>query len=398
MGAQIHCRSESQPPRSRLNASPHPAKANWTARKPKFRIDGLTIGRIAPPDQLLPLNVTSIEAVQLGRILGIRLMRVNNNTLRAGCRFSVSCFPLDLCELQVRSSTVMTMIRIRAVLLASVRGSFAAQTKSGAFAILQAAVCFAIFAVTDVHAEVSPKGKVSVLVYHDIQDGEAGSATPSAVRLSMFKQQMRYLSDNGYRTLGLNELEDYVSGKKEMTGKVVALHFDDGLKSVSEVLPVLSEYRFKASFAIVAGMVGVYPAMNWAEIKTISANPRYDILSHTMTHNCSYFKAYDGTPGKTSEKAEFELAQSRRLISEKIGKPVNALVWPCVAANRGLTELAARVGYTSLFRTDGQSNSAGSKDRFNIRRIGISGYCNMNEFARTVSTGVGIACAPSKSR
>ena len=96
MGAQIHCRSESQPPRSRLNASPHPAKANWTARKPKFRIDGLTIGRIAPPDQLLPLNITSVEAVQLGGILGIRLMRVNNNTLRARCRFEgrvpVFCF------------------------------------------------------------------------------------------------------------------------------------------------------------------------------------------------------------------------------------------------------------------------------------------------------------------
>ncbi len=289
------------------------------------------------------------------------------------------------------------MIQTQAA-LARVRKFFVAVMKPGAVGILQAAISLALFAVPDAHAEVGHKGKFSVLVYHDIQDGGPGSATPSVVRLSLFKQQMRYLSDNGYRTLALSEIEDYISGKQEMTGKVVALHFDDGLKSVSDVLPVLSEYRFKASFAIVAGMVGVYPAMNWTEIKKISANPRYDILSHTMTHNCASFKAFDGSPGKTSEKAEFELAESRRLISEKIGKPVNALVWPCVAANSGLAALASRVGYTSLFRTDGRSNTAGSKDRFNIRRIGISGYCDMNEFARTVSTGVGIACAPPKSK
>ena len=65
MGAQIHCRSESQPPRSRLNALPNAAEANWTARKPKFRIDGLPIGRIALPDQLLPLNITSSNAMQV---------------------------------------------------------------------------------------------------------------------------------------------------------------------------------------------------------------------------------------------------------------------------------------------------------------------------------------------
>lgn len=210
------------------------------------------------------------------------------------------------------------MIQTQAA-LARVRKFFVAVMKPGAVGILQAAISLALFAVPDAHAEVGHKGKFSVLVYHDIQDGGPGSATPSVVRLSPFKQQMRYLSDNGYRTLALSEIEDYISGKQEMTGKVVALHFTRRIEIGERTCrrPVLSEYRFKASFAIVAGMVGVYPAMNWTEIKKISANPRYDILSHTMTHNCASFKAFDGSPGKTSEKAEFELAESRRLISEK---------------------------------------------------------------------------------
>ena len=218
------------------------------------------------------------------------------------------------------------------------------------------------------------------------------------VRMSLFKKQMQYLSENGYRTLSLSEVEDFLSGKKTTEKKLVALHFDDGLKSVSEVLPILAEHRFKASFALVPGMVGVYPSMGWAEISKVFSNPQYDVLSHTMTHHCPTFAAYDGSPGKAGEKAEYELSESRRIISEKAGKQITALVWPCATVSSASVKLAVRLGYTSIFVTDGQSNYAGSGNRQNIHRIAISGYCSMNEFVRTVTDGVGFACSPPKAK
>lgn len=267
-----------------------------------------------------------------------------------------------------------------------------------AFTVVLIAIGTACVFATNAHAQANHNAKIPVLVYHDIQGSEEGASNPMVVRLSLFKKQMQYLSDNGYQTLGLSELEDFLSGKKTSEKKIVALHFDDGLKSVSEVLPVLSEHRFKASFALVPGMVGVYPAMNWADISKIIANPQYDVMSHTMMHRCQTFVAFDGSPGKGAEKAEFDLAESRRILSEKAGKQVSALVWPCGSVSSASVKLAVRLGYTSIFVTDGQTNYAGSGNRHNIHRIPISGYCSLNEFVRTVSDGGGITCAPPKAK
>ena len=267
-----------------------------------------------------------------------------------------------------------------------------------AFTVVLIAIGTACFSATNAYAQANRNAKITVLVYHDIQGGEDAQANHMVVRLSLFKKQMQYLSENGYQTLGLSELEDFLSGKKTSEKKIVVLHFDDGLKSVSEVLPVLSEHRFKASFALVPGMVGVYPSMTWAEISKIIGNPQYDVMSHTMMHRCQTFIAYEGSSGKTAEKAEHDLAESRRIISEKAGKQVSALVWPCATVSDASVKLAVRLGYTSLFVTDGQTNYAGSGNRHNIHRIGISGYCSMNEFVRTVSDGVGIACSPPKAK
>ena len=230
------------------------------------------------------------------------------------------------------------------------------------FTVVLLAIGTACLPATNACAQASQNARLTVLVFHDIQASEDAPSNPMVVRMSLFKKQMQY-----------------------------------GLKSVSEVLPILAEHRFKASFALVPGMVGVYPSMGWAEISKVFSNPQYDVLSHTMTHHCPTFAAYDGSPGKAGEKAEYELSESRRIISEKAGKQITALVWPCATVSSASVKLAVRLGYTSIFVTDGQSNYAGSGNRQNIHRIAISGYCSMNEFVRTVTDGVGFACSPPKA-
>lgn len=75
--------------------------------------------------------------------------------------------------------------------------------------------------------------------------------------LDCFRQNMKYLSDNGYRTLTLDEFYDWYCGKTEYYGeKVVVLTFDDGdIENYTNVLPVLREYGFSATVFLIGNKV-----------------------------------------------------------------------------------------------------------------------------------------------
>lgn len=50
------------------------------------------------------------------------------------------------------------------------------------------------------------------------------------------------------------------------------------------MLPILDRYLSKAMFRIFPGSGIGWPYMDWPEARTIARNPRYEVLSRTMTH------------------------------------------------------------------------------------------------------------------
>ena len=124
-----------------------------------------------------------------------------------------------------------------------------------------------------------------IIVYHQIRNSADGPPDSlEAISLATFEAQMRYLHEQGYATLSADEVVQFVRGGKPPSGRIVAIHFDDGWKSVQLALPVLDRYGFKATFWIIAGKGIGWPHLEWEEIQAIGKKPRYDIQSHSMTH------------------------------------------------------------------------------------------------------------------
>lgn len=64
---------------------------------------------------------------------------------------------------------------------------------------------------------------------------------------SCFERQMRFLAENGYRTIDTEELHGLLSGETPLLPKTVMLTFDDCRASLwSIVMPVLERYGLKA--------------------------------------------------------------------------------------------------------------------------------------------------------
>ena len=66
---------------------------------------------------------------------------------------------------------------------------------------------------------------VPVLNYHQVNDV---NISPLTIPVQVFKEQMDYLHRNGYHTITLDELYDYIVHDTPLPDKPVVITFDDG--------------------------------------------------------------------------------------------------------------------------------------------------------------------------
>lgn len=103
--------------------------------------------------------------------------------------------------------------------------------------------------------------------------------------------------------------------------------------------------------------------MNWDEIKELSRHPLITIGSHGSTHRM-LGKAYPW-------EAFYELKTSRKIIEEKLGKPVALVSYPYGHTNILINMMAKLVGYKRAFTT--RSSIVRKPDSFALPRIDLNG-------------------------
>ena len=133
--------------------------------------------------------------------------------------------------------------------------------------------------------------RVPILMYHYVSD-----APPTADRLRRdlsvspadFAEQMRYLHDNGFTTISLDQLYANLSTGAPLPPKPVALTFDDGyIDHYANVFPVLKQFGQTGTFFVVADYATFSYTnplyMSWQQIREM-ADAGMRIESHGRTH------------------------------------------------------------------------------------------------------------------
>lgn len=104
--------------------------------------------------------------------------------------------------------------------------------------------------------------------------------------------------------------------------------------------------------------------MNWEEIRDLH-KCGFSVGSHTLSH----IPLTDLAPAD----AEKEIAESGKILSQRIGAPVKGFSYPRGAWNRELAVMAKQAGYDYAVTTVFGSNKSGC-DRFALSRRSISDY------------------------
>ncbi|MBN2088581.1 polysaccharide deacetylase family protein [candidate division KSB1 bacterium] len=118
---------------------------------------------------------------------------------------------------------------------------------------------------------VEPK-KIPAFSYHRVINYE-------------FEQQLRYLKENGYRTITCDEFYEIHQLGNSISEKVVILTFDDGITNFYEVaFPLLQKYQSKAVVFLIGNWIDQPGMVTWEQVRTMHESGLVDFQSHTFNH------------------------------------------------------------------------------------------------------------------
>lgn len=120
--------------------------------------------------------------------------------------------------------------------------------------------------------------------------------------------------------------------------------FDDGhISNYVSALPLLEKYSCKATFFVIAGMIGAQNFMTWSQLREMAALG-HRVESHSFSH------VFLTRLGEAELRSE--LLRSKDTIENRLGQTVTALSAPHGRWNRWVVRMCAQTGYRQLYTSD----------------------------------------------
>jgi peptidoglycan/xylan/chitin deacetylase (PgdA/CDA1 family) len=218
---------------------------------------------------------------------------------------------------------------------------------------------------------------VPILMYHYVS---VPPLAASRYRLDLsvtpqnFEAQVKYLSDNGYTTIDLEDLYNYLATGARLPAKPVILTFDDGYRDAYDVVfPVLTRYKMKATFFVVSDFAGSgNPAfMDWIMVKALS-DAGMRIESHSRTH--------DDMRKRTFQNLVWEVLGPIEAITAYTGKRPHFFCYPFGKFDDDVIRVLKSVDTWAAMTTESGKTQQLS-NAMTWSRLRVHGSTSLDEFA-----------------
>jgi len=236
--------------------------------------------------------------------------------------------------------------------------------------------------------------KVPILMYHSISENNNRDTSPyyqTTTAPGVFAEQMRFLHENNYRVINLDEAIKKTERAEGTTDRHVVITFDDGFRDFyTQAFPVLSRYGFSATVFLPTAFIKEAAAnfkggdcLTWTQARELKG---VGVLfgSHTVSH-----------PQLTTVKSrqlEMEVQESKRVIEDKLGCPVESFAYPYAfpetdrTFKRRLRTLLEEAGYVNGVSTIIGTAGSGA-DRFFLPRLPVNSWDDLPLFRAKLEAG-----------
>lgn len=224
------------------------------------------------------------------------------------------------------------------------------------------------------NTDLKNKKKIKTLTYHFIYDSEKEECNQSICQsFNQFESHLKYIRENDYFTLRLNEVELYLAGKLQIPEKSIVLTIDDGTIFNTNAIKLLEKYEANATLFVITG---------WIDTKNLQSE-YLDLESHThKMHNQYECKGYGNQGGGILCLDEEYILNDLKTSQEKLGGS-KYFAYPFFDFNDRAINLLKKAGFKLAFigqyDTDGYSYP-GVTDPYKVRRTTIFSDTSMEEF------------------
>jgi peptidoglycan/xylan/chitin deacetylase (PgdA/CDA1 family) len=225
---------------------------------------------------------------------------------------------------------------------------------------------------------------IPVLMYHHVC-GVTRDHPELVVSRETFRKQVEYLAAHGYYTPRVSELLHREHDCLQRSP--VLITFDDGYLDMFEVaFPILKDFGFSA---VVSRSADFSRTSNWWDPDPDSLYGRLmgcahlreldkagmEIGSHAMHHS--------HLPLLPVQKLQYELAESKKVLEDLLGKEVIVFTYPYGETNNEIKKMVELVGYQCAFAA--YTGPLGFQaDLFEIRRIFMKNRSSVAYMAGTL--------------
>lgn len=193
---------------------------------------------------------------------------------------------------------------------------------------------------------------IPTIIYHSVRPyipGESAEQDRYDITPELFEQELKYLNEHGYTTIGYNDVLKFFDTGVPLPKKPVLLTFDDGWKNQhTHAFPLLKKYSMRGTFFIFSGAIGSRASfMTWEDIRELHA-ARMEIQGHSYSHP-KLTQVWD------LKMLNRELSKSKKIIEDHINEPVTTFAYPFGMHNERIQNEVAKAGYR-LARTTHNTN------------------------------------------
>ncbi|OGH27959.1 MAG: hypothetical protein A3E12_02580 [Candidatus Levybacteria bacterium RIFCSPHIGHO2_12_FULL_39_9] len=187
--------------------------------------------------------------------------------------------------------------------------------------------------------------KVPIFLYHYVEyvkndPKKENFATPPNV----LQAQIKTLKTAGYTFVAPDDLIKDLLGELVLPKKIIILSFDDGYSDFyTDVFPILKKEKVKAVVYVVANFLNQENYLSTFQVKEIAKSSLVEIGSHTLNH--TWLKDIN------KKTAEYEIAQSKKVLEDMTGLSVNSFAYPYGALDRRTINMVKNAGYTNAVST-----------------------------------------------
>ncbi len=219
------------------------------------------------------------------------------------------------------------------------------------------------------------KNKIRTLTYHFIHNPETTKCLESICQsFEQFESHLKYINENNYFSLRMEDLELYMDGKIKIPEKSIVMTIDDATIFDLGAIDLLEKYEVNATLFVITGINEEFSYLE---------SDYLDLESHTENmHNQYECSGYGNQGGGILCLPEDHVLNDLKTSQDKLGGSTY-FAYPFFDFNDRAISLLKQAGFKMAFigqyDTDGYSYP-NSTDKYKLRRKTIFNFTSMSEF------------------